>query len=514
MPTLSLRFLADSSPRASRRSGLLEAILIVVGALGVALFILIPTAAVAVVAACSALWCLVLVSRAFSGKPEGLVLWWAAFFPLGYFALFPREHSIVTMERIVIFAAFVGLLFGRSHKLTIVPKDLRRTGYACFILFFVAGMGLLHLPEFLNSARTLFDSFAVPALLAWIVITLFDVRGRLTGIHTAVCVSSVISAAIAAGEMIFVQDFLPVGNSEMFYAGGIPRPNGPFASNDALALIGGFSLFFLLYLRTALGPGITFRRRILHYIGVAAALGMALMPMFRSVALTLLLVLVIDTFWEKRTTGRIWRFSLICVSVGLLFLLPLLVPRSVMEDRGSAENLYGRVAQLKQSFRVFGEHPWFGVGFSNFHEYVTGEPRYVASYEGIISLDWPHDNLLEMLTETGIIGFVPYVLIHVFLFRAMWNLRRLSESGRLAWRFFVYLFLTYWITGLTESSGIGFANIWYAFVIIVSYKYVLTSPDLHRPPEASAAEEPVAHDRLALDRGFQPVFQESNKNHF
>lgn len=509
---ISLRIFADSSFPADRRSGRLEAILIVAGALGVALLILLPKAALALVAAGAAFWCIVLAGRAFRGKPEGLVLWWAAFFPLGYFALFPREHSIVTLERIVIFASFLGLLFGRPAARTTVPQTLRRTGYACLALVFVAGLGLLQLPDFLNSARTLFDSFAAPALLAWIVIASFDVRARLTGIHTAVCVSSVISAVIAAGEMIFVRDLLPVGNSEMFYAGGIPRPNGPFASNDALALIGGFSLFFLLYLRRVLGPGITFGRRILHYIGVAAAIGMALMPMFRSVALTLLLVLIIDTFWEKRITRRMWRLSLICVSAALLFLLPLLVPMSVMEDRGSAENLYGRVAQLQQSFRVFAEHPWFGVGFSNFHDYVTGEPRYVASYQGIISLDWPHDNLLEMLTETGIIGFVPYVLIHVLLLRAMWNLRRVSESGRLAWRFFVYLFLTYWITGLTESSGIGFANIWYTFVIVVSYKYVLTSPDSLRPLEESAVEEPVALDRLAFDAGFQPVLQGSGKD--
>jgi len=52
-----------------------------------------------------------------------------------------------------------------------------------------------------------------------------------------VCVSSIISASVAAAEIVMGQDLLPFGTPALAY-GGIIRPNGPFESNDTLALIG------------------------------------------------------------------------------------------------------------------------------------------------------------------------------------------------------------------------------------------------------------------------------------
>jgi O-antigen ligase len=268
-----------------------------------------------------------------------------------------------------------------------------------------------------------------------------------------------------------------------YAGGGIPRPNGPFASNETLALIGAVSFFFLLFLRAAIGPKCSGGRKVLHCIGLAAAIGMALMPMFRSVILTLLIVLIIHTFWEKKTTRRAWRVAIILACAGLIFIVPLLMPEEVIEDRTSGQNIYGRIAQLEQSLQVFLEHPILGVGFYNFGSVVAGELRYRASYSGVYSVDSPHNNLTQVLAETGVIGFVPYIMAHIMLLTAMWQLRQLSPSGRLAWKFYVYLFLTYWITGLTESSGYSPLNLVYLFAVCVSYKYVTTDLDLMQPVE-------------------------------
>jgi O-antigen ligase len=169
-------------------------------------------------------------------------------------------------------------------------------------------------------------------------------------------------------------------------------------------------------------------------------------------------------------------------SVGLIFIAPLFAPK-VFEDRSSSENAFGRIAEFKQSLQVFVDHPVLGVGFQNFNNYVVGEPRYFASYAGVSSLDWPHNTLAEILTETGILGFVPYVMAHVLLLRAMWQLRQLPGSGCLVWKYYLYLLLSYWITGLTESSGYGYLNLWYVFAATVFYKYVITEPDLMQPAE-------------------------------
>jgi len=476
---------------AEQRTRLLEAALVLVGAVSVAGFILVPNAGLLALIGCATLWFLALVSDALRGRLEGMLLWWAALFPLGYyFVSFPREHSIVTLDRVVVLVASMGLYFAKPSMLTPVPTALRQAGLAWLAFAVVAGVSLGKSPNVLNGAQNLLEGHVLPPLLGWCVIARFDVRRRLPTIHTAVCISSIICAAVAAAEMVTGVDLLPAQGSGMDYAGGgIPRPNGPFTSNDALALIGAVSFFFLLFLRANLGPKLSAGRRTLHSIGLAAAIGMALMPMFRSVALTLLIVLIIDTFWEKRAARRAWRVALILGSVGLIFIAPLFVPESMVEDRSRAENVYGRIAQFEQSLRVFAEHPVLGVGFYNFQKVVAGEPRYAASYEGVHSVDTPHNNLTQVLAETGILGFVPYMMAHILLLRAMWQLRQLSCSGHLAWKYYVYLFLTYWITGLTESSGYSPLNLVYVFATAISYKYVMTDVDLTQSMEAQVPDE-------------------------
>jgi hypothetical protein len=467
---------------AEQRTFLLQTLFGLVGAVAVAGLILVPMAALVAVIACLALWFIRLASNALRGQIDEMIVWWAALFPLGYyFGSFPRERSIVTLDRVVVLVAFMGLFLVKPGMLTTVPRALRQAGLATLAFVVVVGVSLRESWNILNSVQNLLEGFVLPPLLGWSVIARFDVRRRLHTIHTAVCISSMICAAVAAAEMVIKEDLLPNQGSGMVYAGGgIPRPNGPFASNDALALVGAVSLFFLLFLRATLGPKLSTGRRVLHCIGLAAALGMSLMPMFRSVAITLLLALVVDTFWEQRATRRAWRVGLILACAGLIFIVPLLIPEEVIEDRSRAENVYGRVAQFEQTLRVFLEHPVLGVGFYNFGRVVAGEPRYVASYQGVNSVDSPHNNLTQVLAETGIVGFLPYVIAHILLLRAMWQLRQLSSLGRLAWKYYVYLWLTYWITGLTESSGYSPLNLVYIFATTVFFKYAITDPDLIR----------------------------------
>ncbi len=485
------------------RPSLSEAALVLAGAIAVAGFILVPEAGLLVVIACLALGSLRAVGNVFRGRFDGILLCWAGAFPFGYSLLsFPREGSIVTLDRVVILVVFMGLFLVKPPSTpTATPSVLRRAGLVWLAFIAVAGVTLGKSRDILRPAHILFDGFLLPLLLGWCVIARFDVRRRLTTLHTIVCISSMLCAGIAAAEVVTGQDLLATESSTIFFAGGIARPNGPFETNDALATVGAVSLFFLLFLRAVLGPTLSAGRRMLHSIGLAAAIGMALMPLFRSVAIALLLALIIDTVWEQRTSGRAWRIVLILAAVGLIFIAPLFAP-DMFEDRSSTANVYGRVAQLDQSLRVFVDHPLLGVGFDNVHNFVVGEPRYRGSYEGVSSLDWPHNNLAQVLTETGIFGFVPYVMAHVLLLWAMWQLHRSSSSGYLVWKYYIYLFLSYWITGLAESSGFSPLNLWYMFATAVYCKYALTDPHLMQPAEVQAPDEtfsaPGEFSRLRL----------------
>src|SRR5437879_1011675 len=99
--------LGGTNAMPDHRRGLWEAAVVLLGAIAVAGFILAPMAALVVVIGCAALWFLGLVGDAFRGRVDGLLLWWAAVFPLGYyFASFPREQSVVTLDRVVVVVAF------------------------------------------------------------------------------------------------------------------------------------------------------------------------------------------------------------------------------------------------------------------------------------------------------------------------------------------------------------------------------------------------------------------------
>jgi len=479
----------------------LDGVLAIAGGIVVATFILVPRAGLWVAVGFIALWFAKLVGQSLCGKLDGLLLWWAGVFPLGYyFASFPRQQAVVTLDRVVVAVVSLGLLLAKTDTAARVPGSLRQAGFAWFAFAAMASLTLRESLNPLNGVRSVLDSAVLPFLLGWCVIARLDIRRCLPKMHTAVCISSMICAGIAAAEIITAQDLLPIGTAAASYE-GIIRPNGPFESNDNLALIGAVSLFFLLFLRSVLGPHLSAARRALHFAGLAAAIGMALMPLFRSVAITLVLALIIDTMWEQGASRRAWRVALIAASVGVICIIGVFAP-AVFEDRSSSGNVYGRVAELQQSLRVFSEHPVLGVGFLNFHNYVAGEPRFVATYNGVSSLDWPHDNLAQVLTETGMLGFLPYVLSQILLVRSMWKLRHLNSSGILAWKYLFYLFLTYWITGLSESSGYGSLNLWFMFVVGVIYKYVLTEPEAALPGEEEIAREAFSAEGVTVAPAF------------
>src|SRR5229473_4759584 len=97
----------------------LEAVFVLVGAIAVAGCILVPEAGLVVVIGCVALWFLALVGEAVRGRIDGILLWWAGAFPLGYYFLsFPRERSIVTLDRVVILLALLGLYLAKPSTLT------------------------------------------------------------------------------------------------------------------------------------------------------------------------------------------------------------------------------------------------------------------------------------------------------------------------------------------------------------------------------------------------------------
>lgn len=88
---------------------------------------------------------------------------------------------------------------------------------------------------------------------------------------------------------------------------------------------------------------------------------------------------------------------------------------------GRKEAVMDRLIIWDRSFSVFLQHPLLGVGFGGFHDevYATGGIALTVplGYESLHS----HNTYLEVLSGTGILGFISYITFLVLCFRRLLN---------------------------------------------------------------------------------------------
>jgi len=90
-----------------------------------------------------------------------------------------------------------------------------------------------------------------------------------------------------------------------------------------------------------------------------------------------------------------------------------------------------RTRMFADTWRIFLDHPWVGTGLGTF---VTVYPQYASSYEGRL-VDHAHNDYVEMMAETGMVGVICSLAFIVILFRtALSNLRPHGNSFSLAIR--------------------------------------------------------------------------------
>lgn len=419
------------------------------------------------------------------GKMEIFLFVWVLISPLGYYFLsYPREKPYVTFDRFVILLLVAATCFAVNRNATMIPQPLLRAAVAWLVFLCVAALSLLKISgaqDLLSGIRVLLDAFLLPALLAWCVIHNFPVRRHLARIHFLLCLVALFLAALGMAEIVTGTDFLPILDASGYYAGSgehlLLRVNGPFSTNNSFGLIGLVIFCFLLFLGNVLpAPQFSGWRQALHWAGVTAALMAALLPLFRSIVITLLVMLILDIWFVRGIRPRIFRAAVVLLVAGAFLVGNDVVPDLYQERVSSSANVYARMAEQRQTLGLFMRNPLLGVGLNNFISSAPHVTPYTGLYAGVDPLDAPHSNLGAVLAETGILGFVPYVLANLLLVGAFWKLYlREPVRSRVVWKYFLYLFLSYWISGLSLTSGhFGDLNLWYLLALATLYKYGLT----------------------------------------
>jgi hypothetical protein len=415
-------------------------------------------------------------------RATGVILGWVLMFPLGYYyASFPKEESLVTSDRIFIGILLVAACWAGSGTTEQIPADLRKSAkyWGGFVLVAALTIPRVKLP--LSALRILVEAFVFPGLLAWYVVRYFDVRKNLPRLHLVASVMAIYVAVVGAAEVVLQRDLMALPSSSIILAGEDPtaqfwlRPNGPFTSTNSFALIGWVSFFFLLFLRKAMAEEMPVWQMGVHRLAVACALLTSFMPLFRSVITSVVVVLAVDAYYT-RGLRRLIRVGAISSFLLLALVLRLALP-AVFEDRSSSANFEGRIATQLQVLKVFLDNPLTGVGLTNYAE-AARNGRYASVYQDVEAVDAEHNNLSAVLAETGIVGFLFYLISQVLLVTAFRRVSRpRTQESMLVWKAFLFIFLAYWINGMSVISGFySDLNLWYLFALAVVYKFALTQP--------------------------------------
>lgn len=420
------------------------------------------------------------------GRGDRILLVWFLIYPLGaYFLSFPQQGgAIITLDRVIIGCLPVTAFFATKQAHIPIDPELRKAGWWWFLFLVAAAVTIPRVAIPLHSLTILVDAFVLPLVLSWFVLHYFDVHRSLRALHIITCVLALYLATIGGAEVVLQRDLLALPDAGLLLAGDykekanatqlLIRPNGPFATQHSYALVGLVVFLFLLFLKQALGE-LPRWQRMLHRLGVAAALATTLMPLFRSVLVSLVVILLVDAFYQHGRR-RVLRVALVA-SFGLVFMLVRLTLPAVFEERSDPGNLYGRIAEQMQVLKMFADHPINGVGLGNFGAVAAASDRYSVFYQDTQSVDAPHNNFGEVMVDTGLLGFLPYVLAQTYLVLAFRRIRKQpTPAATLAWKFFLFLFLGYSINGLSLASGFyADLNLPFVLVLTILYKYAVQS---------------------------------------
>jgi len=154
----------------------------------------------------------------------------------------------------------------------------------------------------------------------------------------------------------------------------------------------------------------------------------------RSVYLGLLIPLVILTTYGR----RLRKYAIVMLIAGLLLVLGNL--ESVTSENREAGGLatkntaIGRLVLLETALRMFMDKPFTGVGFD---QYEVNRLPYVRQVRTTLlgaRQAWQgksvkqHNQLLLVLSELGLMGFVPLCLVYYFVIRMLWKARKVPSD--------------------------------------------------------------------------------------
>jgi O-antigen ligase len=179
---------------------------------------------------------------------------------------------------------------------------------------------------------------------------------------------------------------------------------------------------------------------------------------------------------------RVTPVAAIALWLFLRVILPVVSPEVFEKRLKNEANINSRIATYMSAWAMFKDYPVLGVGFSAFNE-MSERDRYQFEYKGIPSVDSPHNNFTCLLSETGLVGTLSFILFLIQAFRCALRVARHSDC---AWQrqYGIFMFsavATYVVAGagLHFIRSVDFPNK-YFFIFLGVLSGLIDELDLNR----------------------------------
>jgi O-antigen ligase len=250
----------------------------------------------------------------------------------------------------------------------------------------------------------------------------------------------------------------------------LARSNGPFSTSETYGLFLNLCIFIIIYIQNL---KIESWSRVKILAMVLMFLGM-ICSMNRGIAISFLVAYSFPfMFYSQKRIKLI--FSFIFVLVIMLFLYSSLYETMFFERRiSNYENIATRISAYLSALAIIRDHLIQGIGFLNFSIY-SYTSTYNLSFQGYSHPATTHNAFLAIITEMGLIGFIPFIILVYVIIRAFRKSIVYHFDGNMTIFSIVIAYMMLFISDnlTTEAPG----N--YLFFFFLSYLYTKIFTNSH-----------------------------------
>jgi O-antigen ligase len=347
---------------------------------------------------------------------------WAVVGTIAYpFVRFPASHAVVTWDRLWI-GAMVGCLILRSRPLAGRSRAARSftIAFAWLAISFLLRAALTGNGR-TGNVETALDAVVLPLILFLVTRReAFTIR-RTERLALGLGVAGLMLAIIGIAERVFGFDLASrVGGASRFDVNvDLVRVSGPYAAPEPYALALLICLAATMY---------WLQRRRAYWLG-SALVGIQLiaiaLTLFRTAWVGALIIVVASLGLRPKRYGRL--FTVLGLVLALLVVtFGQLQQNTAFKTRvNNTSNGLVRIATYEEGWQLFTAHPLFGVGVNQFPNAVQGMPE--LRFNGAIAEPYPHSSYVGALSEQGVWGFIPLLVV---TFATAMMLRRYRRRAR------------------------------------------------------------------------------------